>query len=163
MQSTPAFLPGESHGQRRLVGYSLWGHRESDMDWSDLAQLSTRLLPSLLSFYSIKSGQRSHSFHEIIRHPECYFFLLWIHICTTPVMSSCFLLYSSDVFLCIFLQELEKNLQKLCVSLMHFNGTYLTALQTKVTLPFLLILILMIIPCESEAIPSYVHLSEMLN
>ena len=23
MQSTPIFLPGESHGQRRLVGYSL--------------------------------------------------------------------------------------------------------------------------------------------
>ena len=27
---TPVFLPGESHGQRRLVGYSPWGHRESD-------------------------------------------------------------------------------------------------------------------------------------
>ena len=92
-----------------------------------------------------------------------FFFLLCIHICTTPVMPSCFLLYSSDVFLCIFLQELGKKLQKLCVSLMHFNSTYLTALQTKVTLPFLLILILMIIPCESEAIPSYVHLSQMLN
>jgi len=24
-------LPGKSHGQRRLVGYSLWGHKESDM------------------------------------------------------------------------------------------------------------------------------------
>ena len=22
--------PGESHGQRSLVGYSLWGHKESD-------------------------------------------------------------------------------------------------------------------------------------
>ena len=30
-QPTPAFLPGESHGQRRLVGYSPWGHKESDM------------------------------------------------------------------------------------------------------------------------------------
>ena len=27
---TPVFLPGESHGQRSLVGYSPWGHRESD-------------------------------------------------------------------------------------------------------------------------------------
>ena len=25
-QSTPVFLPGESHGQRRLEGYSTWGH-----------------------------------------------------------------------------------------------------------------------------------------
>ena len=30
MQPTPIFLPGESHGQRSLVGYSPWGHRESD-------------------------------------------------------------------------------------------------------------------------------------
>ena len=28
---TPGFLPGEFHGQRSLVGYSPWGHRESDM------------------------------------------------------------------------------------------------------------------------------------
>ena len=27
---TPVFLPGQSHGQRRLEGYSLWGHKESD-------------------------------------------------------------------------------------------------------------------------------------
>jgi len=29
-QPTPAFLLGEFHGQRSLVGYSPWGHRESD-------------------------------------------------------------------------------------------------------------------------------------
>ena len=27
---SPVFLPGKSHGQRSLVGYSLWGHKESD-------------------------------------------------------------------------------------------------------------------------------------
>ena len=27
---TPVFLPGESYGQRSLVGYSPWGHIESD-------------------------------------------------------------------------------------------------------------------------------------
>ena len=30
-QPTPVFLPGKSHGQRRLAGYSPWGHKESDM------------------------------------------------------------------------------------------------------------------------------------
>ena len=30
-QSTPILLPGKSHGQRSLVGYSPWGHKESDM------------------------------------------------------------------------------------------------------------------------------------
>ena len=29
-QSTPVFLPGKSHGQRSLVGYSIWGYKESD-------------------------------------------------------------------------------------------------------------------------------------
>ena len=28
---TPVFLFGKSHGQRSLVGYSPWGHKESEM------------------------------------------------------------------------------------------------------------------------------------
>ena len=39
-QPTPVFLPGESHGQRRLVGYSPWGLTESDttewLNWTEL-------------------------------------------------------------------------------------------------------------------------------
>ena len=30
-QPTPVFLPGESHGQRGLAGYSPQGHTESDI------------------------------------------------------------------------------------------------------------------------------------
>ena len=30
MQPTPVFLPGESHGQRSLAGYSPRGRKESD-------------------------------------------------------------------------------------------------------------------------------------
>ena len=30
-QPTPVFMPGESHGQRSLAGYSPQGHKESDM------------------------------------------------------------------------------------------------------------------------------------
>ena len=29
-QPTPAFLPGESHGQRSLAGYSLYGRKAAD-------------------------------------------------------------------------------------------------------------------------------------
>ena len=29
-QPTPVLLPGKSHGLRSLVGYSPWGHKESD-------------------------------------------------------------------------------------------------------------------------------------
>ena len=30
-QPTPVLLPGKSHGQRSLIGYSPWGRKESDM------------------------------------------------------------------------------------------------------------------------------------
>ena len=29
-QPTPVLLPGKSHRQRSLAGYSPWGHKESD-------------------------------------------------------------------------------------------------------------------------------------
>ena len=32
-QPTPVFLPGKFHGQRRLAGYSLWGHKS----WTQLS------------------------------------------------------------------------------------------------------------------------------
>ena len=38
-QPTPVFLPGESHGQGSLVGYSPWSLKESDTtDWLSTAQ-----------------------------------------------------------------------------------------------------------------------------
>ena len=37
-QPTPAFLPGESHGQKSLEGYSSWGPKESDTtEWLTLS------------------------------------------------------------------------------------------------------------------------------
>ena len=44
----PVFLPGKSHGQRRLAGYSLWGHKESDMT----EQLRTHTLQLSSLWYS---------------------------------------------------------------------------------------------------------------
>ena len=31
MATYPVFLPGKSHGQKSLVGYSPWGGEDSDM------------------------------------------------------------------------------------------------------------------------------------
>ena len=40
---TPVFLPGESHGQRSLAGFSPWGCRESDMtEWHTHTQKPNR-------------------------------------------------------------------------------------------------------------------------
>ena len=41
-QPTAVFLPGEFHGQRSLIGYSLWGHTESVM--SEATSHARRLL-----------------------------------------------------------------------------------------------------------------------
>ena len=42
-QPTPVFLPGESHGQRSLVGYNPWGRRVRH-DWSNLARMHGAVL-----------------------------------------------------------------------------------------------------------------------
>ena len=38
--TTPLFLPGEFHGQRSLLGYSPWGHKESS-DMTECAHART--------------------------------------------------------------------------------------------------------------------------
>ena len=46
-QPIPVFLPGESHGQKSLVGCSPWGRTKSDMT----EQLSTHALLLVLGFF----------------------------------------------------------------------------------------------------------------
>ena len=43
-QPTPVFLPGKSYGQKSLVGYSPWGHKESDTTEHALKQANRRTL-----------------------------------------------------------------------------------------------------------------------
>ena len=59
-QLTPVFLPGESHGQRSLMGYSPWGHKASDMSealmwWWSQHHLTTFTL------------QYSHGFSPVLK------------------------------------------------------------------------------------------------
>ena len=39
MATLPVFLPGESHGQRSLVGYSAWGHKRVGQDFAITQQV----------------------------------------------------------------------------------------------------------------------------
>ena len=48
-QPTPVFLPGESHGQKSMEGYSPWGHKELDM--TELLSTHTRKQLSVSSYY----------------------------------------------------------------------------------------------------------------
>ena len=43
-QPTPAFLPGEFHGQRSLASYSPWGLKESDITEHSLTHSLTVLV-----------------------------------------------------------------------------------------------------------------------
>ena len=63
MQPTPVFLPGESHGQRSLAGYSPWDHKELDTtEW--LTHTQARLSSSWLSyvFHPFKADLMSETF-----------------------------------------------------------------------------------------------------
>ena len=44
---TPVFLPGKSHEQRSLMGYSPWAHKESDTQFSSVTQSCPTLCDSM--------------------------------------------------------------------------------------------------------------------
>ena len=53
-QPTPVFLPGESHGQRSLAGYSPWSHKESGKTEVTLHARSRRKTSSKPGFWETK-------------------------------------------------------------------------------------------------------------
>ena len=61
-QPTAVFLPGESHGQRSLEGYSPWGCRVGH-SWSDLAAAAATYIyiPSFFGFLSYLGHHRALS------------------------------------------------------------------------------------------------------
>ena len=52
-QPTPVFLPGESHGQRSLVGCSPWGHKESGTTEQHITSLHTMSVALILPLSNI--------------------------------------------------------------------------------------------------------------
>ena len=67
-QPTPVFLPGESHGQRILGGYSLWGHTESGM--TKLLCTTLLLLPQKSAVFTEKCGHKLTLKGEKDKWPE---------------------------------------------------------------------------------------------
>ena len=61
-QTSPGFLPRKSHGQRSLVCYSPWGHKESDMT----ERLNNNCIPLYISTTSL-----SIIYHWIFRLFPC--------------------------------------------------------------------------------------------
>ena len=59
MATTPAFLPGEFHGQKSLPGYNPWDHRESDITEWVTPSLSA-LLWDRVNILTYRSHSKSH-------------------------------------------------------------------------------------------------------
>ena len=104
-QPISAFLPGESHGQRRRVDYSLWCHKESEMTeqlthvWMMLRKklcifiLDFCKAPGIMICISVwkpwnckgvmetKTGQRGWAVTIVTTHP-------WSHILDPQILES---------------------------------------------------------------------------
>ena len=92
-QPIPLFLPGKSHGQRSLVGYSPWGRKELDMtDW-----LSTYLSIYLPRFSNLNIPLwYIYIEREEINHIE-FFLYNYIYLCN-PQCKLLDLLFLSYIF-----------------------------------------------------------------
>ena len=80
----PVFLPGEFHGQRSLLGYSLWGHKE--LDTTDRLTLS--LLGSSLVAQTVKNlpavqeiWAQSLGWEDPLKKGISHISRKWNHIC----------------------------------------------------------------------------------
>ena len=63
------FLPGGSHGQRSLAGYSPWGHTESDPTEATSLHFTSSLIKShLYMFVSVFITQRDGSKKKLCYH-----------------------------------------------------------------------------------------------
>ena len=60
-QPTPVFLPEESHGQRSLVGYSPWGHKQLDM---------TEQLTLFTLLFWFQSSSSQHDYLPLATSPK---------------------------------------------------------------------------------------------
>ena len=64
-QPTPVFLPGESHGQRSLMGYSPQCRKESDTTWDRArTHIHRQISEKLALLYVIRSNQIISTFHH---------------------------------------------------------------------------------------------------
>ena len=73
-QPTWVFLPGKSHGQRSLVGYSPWGHKKVRHDLATKHQQTIRLLINAISFSRGSSWPRSRTW---VSHIAGRFLTIW--------------------------------------------------------------------------------------
>ena len=103
---TPLFLPGESHGQRSLVGYSPWGRK----DTTELTWAHTHYLEALKSLFCYLSLPR---LTHLLTHIGLLLNKGQVKFCETPF--SGFL--KKDVIICISKTDLREGTKQNHISM----------------------------------------------
>ena len=84
-QSTPVLLPGKSHGQRSLVGYSPWGREESDT--TEMTQQQQQRTTTSALHPRVLSVGESHD--SVLSSPQPWGFSCLEKLCLCLVTCSC--------------------------------------------------------------------------
>ena len=94
---TPIFLPEKCHGQRSLVGYSPWGHKELDTTehvsththitndtllYKIIYESAALNMPANLEISAVATGLEKVSFHYNPKERQCQRILIIPHNCT---------------------------------------------------------------------------------
>ena len=91
-QPTPVFFPGKSHGQRSLVGYSPWGHKESDtteqMNTHTHNHTKGRNAKSVWKAIGSKSMKTTINIRKLQFCLSLSLFICFIHLPSFPSLSS---------------------------------------------------------------------------
>ena len=97
-QPTPIFLPGKSHGQRNLVGYSPWGRKESDtteqLHFLSLSKrkknpcTTLRYVPSVPTFQSFYHEWMLNFIKSFILHPLQSLLMWYITLIDFQILKS---------------------------------------------------------------------------
>ena len=118
MQPTPVFLPGESHGQRSLAGYSQWGHRVGH----DLATKQQQIFCFLIWELIVQV------FNVIVTEQYIYYMCIFIHMFSIKMFLNEKEIYRTAIRECVCTQTLQ--------SCLTFVTPWMVARQTPLSLGF---------------------------
>ena len=85
-QPTPVLLPEKSHGRRSLIGYSPWGHKESDT--TEWLHFLSDMLCKVKDFYRRKPGQGSYTRKELMVCGRVTFLEGMVGVCEADNLTS---------------------------------------------------------------------------
>ena len=130
-QSTPVFLPEKSHGRRSLVGYSPWGHKESDTTerlhfhflfiWNSIFKIIKLLLKCSdiavscvgaclhcwisSTWHTDESLESSGEWPKLIHFDE--FIHLFTHLLKKKIIEDFFYVRQIHVFICLYNTDIK--------------------------------------------------------